>query len=73
MPIKPFLPNASFDPEVTTLMTVAFEKACRSLHITGQTAVEKIVAKRIIEVAQKGERDPARMSKETLKSLRMEG
>jgi hypothetical protein len=73
MPIEPFLPNASFDPEVITLMAAAFKQACRSLHISEQTAVGEIVAKTIIELAQKGERDPVRMSEQTLKSLRMEG
>jgi hypothetical protein len=71
MPIEPFLPNASFDPEVITLMAVGFERACRSLNISGQKVVEEIVAKKIIELAQKGERDPLRMSEETLKSLRI--
>jgi len=52
-------------------MAMAFEKACRPL--SGQTAVEEIVAKKIIELAQKGERDPVRMSEQSLKSLRMKG
>jgi hypothetical protein len=71
MSIKPFLPNAnaSFDPEVITLMAVAFDKACRSLQGSGQTVTTELVAKKIIELAQKGERDPVRMSDETLKSL----
>jgi hypothetical protein len=73
MPIKPFLPNVSFDPEVITLMGVAFEKACRSLQGSGRTISPEVIAKRIIELARKGERDPARMSEETLKSMRMGG
>jgi hypothetical protein len=44
-------------------------KAYRSLQISGKTVVEEIVARKIIELAQKGERDPVRMSEETLKNL----
>ena len=69
MPIKQFLPNASFNPEVIALMAVGFEKTCRSLQISGQTVVPEAVAKRIIELARKGERDPIRMSEWTLKNL----
>jgi CO dehydrogenase/acetyl-CoA synthase epsilon subunit len=73
MPIEPFFTKCSPRPEIITLMAMAFEKACRPLHISGQTAVEEIVAKKIIELAQKGERDPVRMSEQSLKSLRMKG
>jgi hypothetical protein len=69
MPIKQFRPNASFSPEVISLMAVGFEKACRSLQISGQAVVREAVAKKIIELAQKGERDPVRMSEWTLKNL----
>jgi len=72
MNIKPFLPNISFSPEIITLMAVAFEKVCYSLHSSGERVVEEIVAKKIIELTQRGERDPIRMKEETLKSLRME-
>ena len=72
MNIKPFLPNISFSPEVITLMAVALEKTCHALHSSGERVVEEIVAKKIIELTQKGERDPIRMKEETLKSLRME-
>jgi hypothetical protein len=73
MLIKPFLPNASFNPEVIALMAVGFENACRSLQISGQMVVPEAVAKKIIELAQMGERDPIRMSEWTLKSLRTDG
>ena len=69
MPIKQFPPNASFSPEVISLMAVGFERACRSLQVSGQTVAPEAVAKKIIELVQKGERDPVRMSEWTLKNL----
>jgi hypothetical protein len=69
MPIKQFPPNASFNPEVIALMAVGFEKACRSLQMSGEAVIPEAVAKKIIELARKGERDPVRMSEWTMKNL----
>ena len=57
-----FIRNKSdFDDEATRLIGEAFDAACEGLHDTGQPAlVREIIAKRIIEEAKKGERDPAR-------------
>jgi hypothetical protein len=70
MPMKRFLPNASFSPEEISLMAVAFENACRSLQTSGDTVTREAVAKKIIELAEKGERDPIRMAESALKSMR---
>lgn len=48
-----------FEPEVTALMSEAFEAACEVLHDVGKTeGVREIIAGRIIAAARFGERDP---------------
>src|SRR5260370_3208886 len=54
-----FFQDAAFDDDATQVMGKAFDRACQSLHDNGQPdLVRQIIAKRIIEVARKGERDP---------------
>ena len=56
------LNGAVFDPAATHVMGEAFDCACRSLRGIGQVdSVREIIAKRIIEVAREGERDPNRL------------
>jgi hypothetical protein len=48
-----------FDDQATKAMGEAFEAACKDLDEAGQSsAVYEAVAKRIIEIAKSGERDP---------------
>lgn len=55
-------PDTNFDPETTAVLGVAFDKAMAALHDTGQPEIVKeAVAKRIITLAAKGERDPERL------------
>ena len=69
--VLPFVLNKSdFDDEATRLMGEAFDAACKGLHDTGQPAlVREIIAKRIIEAAKKGERDPVRLRDAGLAAL----
>ncbi len=62
MPITPYLKAQAFDPETTKAMGIAFEKACLSLGLSlrADPATEH-VARVIIELAQRGERDPERL------------
>ena len=62
-PILQFIrPKSDFDDETTRLMGEAFDTVCKDLDDTGQPAlVREIIAKRIIEAARKGERDPVRL------------
>jgi hypothetical protein len=47
----------AFDDDATQAMGEAFDRACHSLHDNGQPdLVRQIIAKRIIEMARKGER-----------------
>ena len=51
-----------FDDKAIRAMGAAFDQACRSLwHFTHFDRVRELVAKRIIEAAKNGERDPIRL------------
>jgi hypothetical protein len=51
-------------------MTSAFEQALRKLGLTDRTdGATEIVARKVIEFAKQGERDPARLCAAVLKSL----
>jgi hypothetical protein len=65
MPIVPLLANSSFDPEALEVLSAAFEDAWAKLKETGSTftrpayerGAREVLAKCIIEMAQRGERD----------------
>ena len=62
--------NAEFGPEVTAILGQAYDRACRYLHEKEQPgAVKEIIAKRIIELAKDGERDPQRLCVRALSGL----
>jgi hypothetical protein len=66
----PFFQDAAFDSETTRIMGEAFDRACASLHDIGQPdLVKEVIARRIIEGAQTGERDPIRLSARALVAL----
>jgi hypothetical protein len=68
--LLPFFPSAAFDHNATRAMGKAFDRACHSLHDIGQPdLVREIIAKRIIEVARDGERDPDELCVRALKAL----
>jgi hypothetical protein len=51
-----------FDDEAIRAMGTAFDQACRSLRLFAHfDRVRELVAKRIIEAAKNGERDPIRL------------
>ena len=59
--------NVSFDDAATSAMGEAFDKACKSLRNFGSAGtVREIIAKRIIDAAKNGERDPARLHEQAL-------
>ena len=61
MPIDPFLEQGAFGSEATGAMGEAFEAACRELHGGADPEVRKLIAKRIIAAASRGELDPVRL------------
>jgi hypothetical protein len=54
MPIR-LIQGASFNPETTRLLGLAYERACES--VSPDVTVREALAKRIIEAARRGERD----------------
>jgi hypothetical protein len=70
MPIKRMLDSAAFDPAAVTALTNAYEAACASLRLIDRTdPLAEVVAKKIIEHARRGERDPIRLRELVLKDL----
>ncbi len=68
--IVPIFRNSGFDAEATQDLGKAYDIACRSLHPKGQPpVVQEILAKKIIEAAQRGERDPDRLAAIALANL----
>jgi hypothetical protein len=67
----PVLQVAVFDPAATHIMGQAFDCACRSLHDIGQldNTVKEVIAKRIVELARDGERDPNKLCEHSLQTL----
>jgi hypothetical protein len=67
--ILPFLREQSvFDPETIAAMSQAFDEVCRALNLSDGAAREReTVAVRIIELARRGERDPARLRQRVLR------
>jgi hypothetical protein len=54
--IRPFLNGQNFDPETTRLMGVAFETARAAINRPADLT-DEIIAKKIIELANAGERN----------------
>ena len=70
MTIMPLLKYQAFDPQAIEALGAAYDKACQSLNDGGQAGlVRDVIAKRIIELAQSGERDPDRLCASALASL----
>jgi hypothetical protein len=70
MAIYRLLKFSAFDPEEIRCMTAAYEDALRVLQLANrQDPITELVAKKIIEVAQLGERDPKRLCDNALTEL----
>lgn len=77
MAIVPLLAQSAFDPEFIETLVSAYEDAWAKVERSGSTfaspryrrAAQEIVAKRIIEMAQRGERDPAQLAEDAVAYL----
>ncbi len=70
MPITPFLAGQAFDPEAIETMSAAFVAACDALRLkVGDYPATRFVAEKVIELAQRGIRDPNMLCKLTLKEF----
>jgi hypothetical protein len=71
MPITPFIDGMSFDPETRRVMGVAFDLTCLALRLSDRgDRANEIIAKRIIEFAKTGERNPDLLCEGVLKEFR---
>ena len=76
--IIPFAKNRAFDPETAHLLAATFQNAWESLTARGDRLADplkaahcrEMLAKRIIELAQRGERDSTRLCDDALAYLR---
>ena len=77
MTIAPLLAESAFDPEVIAVLAAAFEDAWASIEKSGSSlasprykrVAQEILAKHIIETAQRGERDRQRLSDDAVTYL----
>jgi hypothetical protein len=75
--IIPLLANTSFDPEAVETLSAAFDDAWEKIKQSGSTlarpayerGAREVLAKCIIEMAQRGERDRQHLSESALKFL----
>ena len=77
MPFRKFLRGSShsFDPEAMRVMGVAYELVRAALGYRGvkiDTIAHKVIAKKIIELAKAGERNPDLLCEETLKCFQQQ-
>ncbi len=64
------LQRQAFDPEAVECLTTAYEAALKILKLSkGDDPITEIIAKRIIEIAQTGVRDPAKLCSAALKDF----
>lgn len=62
MPITPFLRGQAFDPELIESMGAAFSKTCEALGLAERSdPITALVAEKIIELAERGLRNPTTM------------
>ena len=68
MPVQA-VEQQSFGPEDIEILSNAFEEAVRELRLVDRTdPATQLLAKRIIELAQQGERDPIRLREGAVKA-----
>jgi hypothetical protein len=77
MSIIPLLAQSAFDPETIKTLVSAFEAAWEKVEKSGsklaspryERAAQEIIAKRIIEMAQRGERAPQQLAEDAVEYL----
>jgi hypothetical protein len=70
VPIQQLLKEQQhFGPDDIKLLSGAFEEALRELELDRTDPATQLIAKRIIELAQQGERDPIRLREGAVKGI----
>jgi len=74
MPIRPFLAGQPFDPDAINNMSCALESVCEELGLRSiiDDAATRIVARRVIEYAQRGVRDADTLRAMVLKEFKVD-
>ena len=72
-PITPFLRGQAFDPETVEAMATAFVTTCEALGLSNRdNATTQLVAGTIIELAQRGIKNPKALHMTTIKEFKPE-
>ena len=70
MPIYRLLQNMPMGPEEISRLTTAYEQALRTIGIVDRgDPLAELLAKKIIEIAQTGVREPADISAQAIKEI----
>jgi pentose-5-phosphate-3-epimerase len=73
MSVRPFLSGQAFDPETIDKMSAALQSVCDTLSLKMvDGAATRLVARKIIELTQRGVRDAAALRAMTLKEFKYE-
>ena len=72
MLIRLFLSGEAFDPETIDKMAEALKSVCDTLSLKVDDAATRLVARKIIELTQRGVRDAAALRAMTLKEFKYE-
>jgi hypothetical protein len=71
MPIRPFLAGQAFEPDAIREMSLALETVCAKLNLSlRDDPATRLVAAKIIELAQRGVRNAATLTEMTLKEFK---
>lgn len=74
MPIRRFLAGQAFDPETIREMSTALQRVCDTLRLRMvDDAMTRLVAEKIIELAERGVRDADKLYAMTLAELNGRG
>lgn len=70
-PITPFLRDQAFDPETVAAMGKSFATTCKALGLSNRDdAMTKLVAEKIIELAQRGHKNPTALHLAAIKEFK---
>ena len=70
--IIPFIrPHTTFDPEAAAALGAAYDRAIAGIHMHHPKFVRDVIAKRIVSLGARGERDPERLCEAALSGLRV--
>ena len=73
MPIRPFLAGQAFEPELIQQMSAAFVRTCEALRLELiDDPATRLVARAIIELAQRGVRDEKTLFEMTRREFRLD-